>query len=318
PSFSLTTVSRPDKAPAEPLAATGRYKSMEVVNIKRARKNRVKQGAPPKLSISQMRKLVRLYILTNLSWKNISTLVLHYGNKQIEKRGLQYILKRLLSAQYNQMRPKDTATRRKRNSEIRRCTKLESLQRHPHDEAKVWSKQAASRSAPDNKVRADSFATSETVGEVESYLNDFDQYIVDQEEMYYGRDLQSSSSGAICSTPETLSWLDQQFDSGGPWTNNFGHHLGFISRSPVTSHSSHHQALPERSSPLTTAPTVLQPLPRSDINVLVDQLSVCSLGEKSFIKTQPGKILGSYHGNETHSVTIRSSDCRGALTVGEL
>ncbi|KAI4111294.1 MAG: hypothetical protein LQ339_000755 [Xanthoria mediterranea] len=270
-------VSRPDKAPAEPLAATGRYKSMEVVKIKRARTNRVKQGAPPKLSISQM--------------------LLHYGNKQIEKRGLQYILKGLLSAQYNQMRPKDTATRRKRNSEIRRCTELEPLQRHPHDEVKVWSKQAASRSAPDNNVSAGSFATSETVGEVESYFNDFDQYIVDQEKIFHDGDPQSCSSDTICGTPETLSWLDQQVVHGeGPCTNI--HALGFISRAPVTSQSSYPHILFEKSRQITADPTVPQSLPKSDLNLLVDQLSICSLGEKSFIN----------HNLEQYSV---------ATTIGE-
>ena len=211
------------------------------------------------------------------------------------------------------MRPKDTATRRKRDSEIRRCTKLESLQRHPHDEAKFWSKQAASRSAPDNKVSADSFATSETVGEVESYLNDFDQYIVDQEEMFHDRDPQCSSSGAICSTPETISWLDQQFAHWGPCTNDFGQHLGFISRAPVTSHSSNRQALLERSSPVTTAPTVLQPFPRSDINVLVDQLSVCSLAEKSFIKHN----LEIYSAATTATKTIPSQS-EPSVSLGQI
>ncbi|KAI4220068.1 MAG: hypothetical protein LQ349_008178, partial [Xanthoria aureola] len=301
PSFSLTMGSRPDKAPAEPLAVTGRYKPMKVVKIKRARTNRVKQGAPPKLSISQMRKLVRLYILTKLPWKYISTLVLHYGNKQVEKRGLQYILKGLLSAQYKQMRPKDTATRRKRDSEIRRCTELEPLQRHPHEEVKLPSKKAASRSVPDTKVSAGSSATFETVGEVEFvYSNDFDRYIDDQEKMIHARDPQSSSR-AICGTPGTcLAWLDEQIDLGmGRWNPNC-----VKPREPLTSQSSHHQILPQKSRQITADPTVPPPqsLPKSDVNLLVDQLSICSLGEKSFIKHN----LEQYSVATTATKTIRS------------
>ncbi|KAI4226298.1 MAG: hypothetical protein L6R36_003289 [Xanthoria steineri] len=157
------------------------------------------------------------------------------------------------------MRPKDTATRRKRSSEIQRCTKLDSLQRHPHDEAKVRSKQAASRSAPENSVSADSFATSKTVGEVESHHNDFDRYIVDQENMFHDRDPQFSSSGAICGTPETLSWLDQQFIPGAELcTKQFDHLLGFISQAAVTSQSSDHQTLPQKSRQITADPTAIE------------------------------------------------------------
>lgn len=201
------------------------------------------------------------------------------------------------------MRPKDTATRRKRSSEIQRCTKLDSLQRHPHDEAKVRSKQAASRSAPENSVSADSFATSKTVGEVESHHNDFDRYIVDQENMFHDRDPQFSSSGAICGTPETLSWLDQQFIPGAELcTKQFDHLLGFISQAAVTSQSSDHQTLPQKSRQITADPTVPQPLPKSDVNLLVDQLSICSLGEKSFIKHN----LEQYSVATTATKTIRS------------
>ena len=201
------------------------------------------------------------------------------------------------------MRPKDTATKRKRSSEIQRCTKLDSLQRHPHDEAKVRSKQAASRSAPDNKVSADSFATSKTVGEVESHRNDFDRYIEDQEKMFHDRDPQFSSSGAINGTPESLSWLDQQFISGEePFTKSFDHPLGFISQAPVTSQSSHNQSLPEKSCQINSDPNVPRPLPKSDINLLVDQLSVCSSREKKFIKHS----LERYSVATTATKTIRS------------
>ena len=201
------------------------------------------------------------------------------------------------------MRPKDTATRRKRSSEIQRCTKLDSLQRHPHDEAKVRSKQAASRSAPENSVSADSFATSKTVGEVESHHNDFDRYIDDQEKMFHVRDPQFSSSGAIYGIPETLSWLDQQFIPGEePFTKSFDHPLGFISQAPVTSQSSHNQTLPEKSCQINSDPTVPRPFPKSDINLLVDQLSVCSSREKNFIKHS----LERYSAATTVTKTISS------------
>ena len=199
------------------------------------------------------------------------------------------------------MRPKDTATRRKRDSEIQRCTKLESLQRHPLEEAKVPSKQAASRSVTDYKVSLDSFATSETLWEVESYFNDFDRYIDDQEEMFHDRDPQSSSSGAICGTPETLPWLDQQVVHGEGAYGNI-HALGSIARAPITSQSSHHHILPKNSGQITADPTVPQSLPKSDINLLVDQLSICSLGEKSFIKHN----LEQYSVATTATKTIRS------------
>ena len=201
------------------------------------------------------------------------------------------------------MRPKDTATRRKRISEIQRCTELESLQRHPHEEANVPSKQAASRSVPDYKVSEEFLATAETPGEVESYSNDFDRYIDDQEKMFHDRDPQSSSSGTICGTPEILSWLDQQLIRGkGPCTNNFDHLLGFTSRAPVTSQSPHHQTLPEIPCQITADSTVPQSLPDPDINFLVDLLSSCSLRAKSFTK----RNLKRYSAATTVTKTIPS------------
>ena len=213
----------------------------------------------------------------------------------------------LLSAQYDQLRPKDTATRRKRDSEIHRCTNLESLQRHPHDEAKVWSKQAASRSAPDNNVSADSFATSETVGEVESYFNDFDRYIDDQEKMIHGRDPQSSS-GAIYGTPEALSVCAKR-----RWNNNLDRAR---SRTPVRIPSSRDRILPKKSRQITADPTVPQSLPKSDINLLVDQLSICSLGEKSFIKHSLEQY--SVATTATKSIALRSEPSIASCQIGEI
>lgn len=76
--------SRRDEATAKPLAVTGRYKPTRVEKPKRARKHRTKQGTPPKLSASQKRKLVRLYVFTSLSWRDISNLVLYFGRKDIK------------------------------------------------------------------------------------------------------------------------------------------------------------------------------------------------------------------------------------------
>ena len=58
----------------------GRCKPMRIEK----RVHKVKQGRRPTLSPSQIRKLVRLYIYTNLSWKEISALVLHFGLKDIK------------------------------------------------------------------------------------------------------------------------------------------------------------------------------------------------------------------------------------------
>ncbi|KAL9034459.1 MAG: hypothetical protein Q9180_005396 [Flavoplaca navasiana] len=120
-------VSRKDGAPPKPLAIAGRCKPMKVEKSKKVRVHKVKQGTPPKLSASQKRKLVRLYVFTNLSWKEISELILHYGRRDIKKRALQYTLQNLLSAQYNQMRPRDTSARRQRALQMQRY--LDS--RHP-------------------------------------------------------------------------------------------------------------------------------------------------------------------------------------------
>lgn len=82
-------VPRPNKATMEPVTArsltvAGRCNPMKVKKPRRRRVNRVKQGAPSKLSASQKRKLVRLYVFTNLSWKDISQLVLRFGTKDIK------------------------------------------------------------------------------------------------------------------------------------------------------------------------------------------------------------------------------------------
>ena len=77
-------VSRKDGAPSKPLAVAGRCKPMKVEKSKKVRLHKVKQGTPPKLSASQKRKLVRLYVFTNLPWKEVSKLILHYGRKDVK------------------------------------------------------------------------------------------------------------------------------------------------------------------------------------------------------------------------------------------
>ena len=67
-----------------PLAVAGRCKPMKVEKPRKPRIHKVKQGTPPKLSASQKRKLVRLYLCTDLGWKDISKLVIYFGQKEIQ------------------------------------------------------------------------------------------------------------------------------------------------------------------------------------------------------------------------------------------
>ena len=67
-----------------PLAVAGRCKPMKVEKPRKPRIHKVKQGTPPKLSASQKRKLVRLYVFTQLSWKDMTSLVMHFGRKAIK------------------------------------------------------------------------------------------------------------------------------------------------------------------------------------------------------------------------------------------
>ena len=67
-----------------PLAVAGRCKPMKVEKPRKPREHKVKQGTPPKLSASQKRKLVRLYLYTDLGWKDISKLVVYFGQKAIQ------------------------------------------------------------------------------------------------------------------------------------------------------------------------------------------------------------------------------------------
>ncbi|KAL8804553.1 MAG: hypothetical protein Q9182_002468 [Xanthomendoza sp. 2 TL-2023] len=129
-------VSRSDKEkpkPLEKLTVAQRCKPMRVAKAPRKpRTHKVKQGAPPKLSASQKRKLVRLYLFTNLSWKSMSDLVLHFGSKNVEKRALQYVLQGLLGSQYNQMRPREVDSRRKRRSQIQKLKGMKPIQGAQH------------------------------------------------------------------------------------------------------------------------------------------------------------------------------------------
>ncbi|KAI4224268.1 MAG: hypothetical protein L6R40_008460 [Gallowayella cf. fulva] len=134
-------VSRSDKEKAKPLASLAvaqRCKPMKVAKAPRKpRTHKVKQGAPPKLSVSQKRKLVRLYVFTNLSWKSISALVLHFGSKNVEKRALQYVLQGFFSLHYNQMRPRDVNSKRKRMSQVRKLRDMRMTRSHQNTMAEA-------------------------------------------------------------------------------------------------------------------------------------------------------------------------------------
>ncbi|KAL8648460.1 MAG: hypothetical protein Q9226_005982 [Calogaya cf. arnoldii] len=181
-------VSRSDKAPSKPLAVAGRCKPMKVEKPKKPRTHKVKQGTPPKLSASQKRKLVRIYVFTNLSWKEISTLVLHYGRKDIKKRALQYTLQNLLSDQYNQMRPKDTSARRKRALQIKRHLELRRFKSKPKtfeatpQPAKTHLPRTTGSLAGDHGepyfgTQIEPFNNIESVEGDQSYINEFDKLI---------------------------------------------------------------------------------------------------------------------------------------------
>ncbi|KAI4257454.1 MAG: hypothetical protein L6R42_005648, partial [Xanthoria sp. 1 TBL-2021] len=186
--------SRAGKATTKPLAVAGRCKPMKVEKPKKPRTHKVKQGTPPKLSASQKRKLVRLYVFTNLSWKDISNLVLHFGRKAIKKRALQYTLQNLLSVQYNQMRPKDTSARRKRASQMQTYI---DLRRSKNDELETSGAITQPEKTPlpratgsrvDDHREANFGTTTEPLNTTRSverdqyYLNEFDKLIDTQDQ----------------------------------------------------------------------------------------------------------------------------------------
>ena len=70
-------------APRSPLMV-GKFEPTKITKPQRNRVYRVKQGRRPKLSASQKRKLVRLYIFTTLPWKAVTELVNHYGDNDIK------------------------------------------------------------------------------------------------------------------------------------------------------------------------------------------------------------------------------------------
>lgn len=221
------------------------------------------------------------------------------------------MLQDLLSTQYNQMRPKDTATRRKRGSEIQRCTKLESLQRHRHDEAKVLSKPAESKSPPDITARADPFATSETIGEVETYLNDFDQYFDDVEKGLRDWDPQSSSN-ATYSTDETSCWLEAKCSEQK--TSDWLNEQSTNSRAIYLYRSSSYDDI---FGSATRAPKMTSQLSshQTDISVLIDRLSECSLGGKSFIRNNLEQFSAATTASKT--ISLRSKPSPNLCQTGE-
>ena len=116
---------------------------------KRPRNNKAKQGRPSHLSTSQKRKLVRLYVYTNLSLDDIRKLIEQYGSQPIQyeycpeggsganrerrKRALQYVLSTLLCEHYNHLRPKNESSSRERvrqaeNTKVLRAKTKETTQ----------------------------------------------------------------------------------------------------------------------------------------------------------------------------------------------
>ncbi|KAL9036647.1 MAG: hypothetical protein Q9180_004177 [Flavoplaca navasiana] len=180
--------SRLSKAPAKSLTISGQHKPARVEKPKR--KHRVKQGTPSKLSESQKRKLVRLYVFTTLSWKDISGLVLYFGCKDVKKRALQYVLQDLFSVQYNQLRPKGIAARRKRESEMQQCKQVKShreQRRDANEGSWKWNAFALSQITDEtadhdigldlDAAPTDACQPATMTDEGNIYLNDFDRYI---------------------------------------------------------------------------------------------------------------------------------------------
>ncbi|KAG7006571.1 hypothetical protein G7Y79_00014g037460 [Physcia stellaris] len=106
----------------------------KVQKVKRTRMNKAKQGRPQHLSVSQKRKLVRLYIYTNLSLDAIRQLIEHFGTRKIQKRALQNHLKDLFIDRYNMLRPGGAEASHERIFQVRLC-KTSKNRRHSIQES---------------------------------------------------------------------------------------------------------------------------------------------------------------------------------------
>ncbi|KAL8648461.1 MAG: hypothetical protein Q9226_005983 [Calogaya cf. arnoldii] len=313
---------------------------------KRARAHKVKQGAPPKVSLTQRRKLIRLYLFTNLSWENISSLVLHFGRKDVKKRALQYILQGLLGADYNQMRPKDVAARRTREFQIQRCKRPGSVQAHRHEgdeiastsptlglpslEDRVDYREKIDRADHTQKLVSSlpmgPLIPTKTREESKTHLGDIHKY-TDADGPPWHPDWDVSLP----------SMLQSDYTSVAPGA---GFYIPIYSLEPYLPCSapeayvpilpspdflldplitdrlfqisqSSHQPLATDSSEITASlATRCQTVRRNDVSVVVDSLSVCSSREQSFLKDTLGRDSRS-----TMSLkSTKSSSTRTSLT----
>ncbi|KAG8525969.1 uncharacterized protein KY384_000731 [Bacidia gigantensis] len=105
-------------------------------------------GAPPALSPSQRRKLIRLYFLTNMTLEDICR-VISFHSRPVQKRTVQNTLHDLLRVRYDRMRAKDVVARRRRVSQILACSSETAVKRHDDAFLKTSEPYISQRLAPD-------------------------------------------------------------------------------------------------------------------------------------------------------------------------
>ncbi|KAL9589738.1 MAG: hypothetical protein Q9203_001451 [Teloschistes exilis] len=94
------------------LTFTGKRKD-DAESMDQAPKRTKNMGRPPILTESQKRKLVRLYLFTNLDMDDIGK-IMGFRHKTPKKRTLQHVLRETLNDGYHLHRPKDRAARKNR------------------------------------------------------------------------------------------------------------------------------------------------------------------------------------------------------------
>ncbi|CAL8579798.1 hypothetical protein XPA_005529 [Xanthoria parietina] len=287
-----------------PLAVAGRCKPMKVEKPRKPRIHKVKQGTPPKLSASQKRKLVRLYVFTQLSWKDMTSLVMHFGRKAIKKRALQYTLQTLLSDQYSQMRPNSSSTRRKRASQMQRYLESRRSQ-NKRETCKAKSCPAktplarATGSGVEDHNEPIFDTTSKLVDTTmlaegdQYYLNEFDKLIESQDResplylnpggtaspsLDFAVDRAASSSIPREFAPDDLTFTPMS--SVQTWSSTHGDTMKRFRRL-AEPYPSHRLAKPVNH---TSDCGVSSHNNVSDLSVLANRLLNCSSGEKQFVK----------------------------------
>ncbi|KAL8779420.1 MAG: hypothetical protein Q9194_001469 [Teloschistes cf. exilis] len=101
-----------DPNSCQTLRFTGKRKD-DAESMDQAPKRTKNMGRPPILTESQKRKLVRLYLFTNLDMDDIGK-IMGFRHKTPKKRTLQHILRETLNDGYHLHRPKDRAARKNR------------------------------------------------------------------------------------------------------------------------------------------------------------------------------------------------------------